>query len=715
MEEIVGNVREVFPEYTIDIQMPPSYVQFFSKNVKNVVMAYTKGKEPTVPSAYVNKNNTKKDDFELTGSPLKLDLSLHLVFDETVLGDEPQLWLKEELIHVPINFYKARQIANLFNEQVQELDQENCIPMWILCEPINKITPLLLTIQSYKDNFIRGLCYFDGIINYQNVDAESYLKQYRKQPIVGNKSVITTVNSKYLLSGIFHETSKPSEELLMAPSLGATYLYCEWSDVTFQVPLHKCKVDLEQEVIIGHIMSPCNSIWKSVCALQSINQLLVDMTAAGIAAIQLDKSPIMKAHTVISLKDNNRRLNNLLKEVNMYTYMVKPQKGGFICAPNKCNSLKQCLESMNKGGSSNDFTYRLWDILKDCETAEDLVTLLIHALKVISSGKMRPFIDVNNKTYLGKLVLKLSRGHSQTAKLLKNFSSNPQQTLSMVGQVGIEKTMWEFTNLMSMVEHSFFIAGIWSSEVTTNESIEQINQTLYDMTLGGDFTLNPFENKSSAENSIRIDCESFYEDDDNDLTVDDFASLKQLGLSEKKSNEVPLIADEIDISGWKNLLMKFAQVHVCLEHLNRAQDCLKVDIAALKPVATRLREHFVSDKSPIKTVGQLINEPINNIKLPIDTALVKEHLLKPAYWYRIMFELDETNLNKPLLRNFSETRVLTQQPIFPPYCWKHIEPQPNECDTTVLGDLNYYSTCLTTIHNVFCTDDGAHRMIDLKE
>lgn len=45
--------------------------------------------------------------------------------------------------------------------------------------------------------------------------------------------------------------------------------------------------------------------------------------------------------------------------------------------------------------------------------------------------------------------------------------------------------------------------------------------------------------------------------------------------------QVPLITDEIDISPWKALLMKFAQVHVCLEHLHRAESCLRVDFGNL--------------------------------------------------------------------------------------------------------------------------------------
>lgn len=59
---------------------------------------------------------------------------------------------------------------------------------------------------------------------------------------------------------------------------------------------------------------------------------------------------------------------------------------------------------------------------------------------------------------------------------------------------------------------------------------------------GGDFSLNPFESLTNPENSIRLDCESFYDEDPNELTVDDFVSLKKHGLvAEKKDvNEVRL-------------------------------------------------------------------------------------------------------------------------------------------------------------------------------
>ena len=58
--------------------------------------------------------------------------------------------------------------------------------------------------------------------------------------------------------------------------------------------------------------------------------------------------------------------------------------------------------------------------------------------------------------------------------------------------------------------------------------------------MGGDFTLNPFETITTSDHSIRFETESICLDDGNELTVDDFASLKKHGLvSEKKdANEV---------------------------------------------------------------------------------------------------------------------------------------------------------------------------------
>lgn len=48
----------------------------------------------------------------------------------------------------------------------------------------------------------------------------------------------------------------------------------------------------EQEVIVGHLASPCNAIWRSVCALHNMNQLLVDMTAAGLSSVNLETASI---------------------------------------------------------------------------------------------------------------------------------------------------------------------------------------------------------------------------------------------------------------------------------------------------------------------------------------------------------------------------------------------------------------------------------------
>ncbi|XP_060802132.1 protein zwilch [Amyelois transitella] len=703
MELLLQPVLESYPKFSIEKQVCPSYVQMYTKDNNEIALVCMKNKSSSnhIDPA-VQDNKWENEELELTGSPLKLDLSLHTILDDTLLSDEPQLWSKEEATHIPIGIEKAREIANLYHKSLTAVTKENSLPMWILTNPSSEGKPLLLTLQSDDRHFGRGIVSYEGTMTLDEVDVDVLAQDFTVKEKLSNDMVTSTVDCKFLLSGISY-SSHSTDELLNAPHSGVTELHCEWQGKTLQIPYISCKVNFQQEVIVGHLGSPCNAIWKSVCSLHNINQLLVDMTAAGSLSVNLE-SAVVRTYTQGEKRVNNtKRLNDLLNETETYAYTAECPAGGCICVTEDTTSLKQCLGAMNVDGSSNDFTYKLWDVLRDCETAEELVSLLIQSLKFISSGKIRPFIDVNNKTYLSKLVLKLSRGHSQAAKVLKNLRSSPPQALSLIAQVGIQKTMWEYTKVMSLLEHSFFIAGIWNSDARSHESIEQINQTIQDMTMGGDFTLNPFENISSAEHSIRLDCESFYDEDPNELTVDDFASLKKHGLvSEKKDvNEVPLISDEIDISPWKNLLMRFAQVHVCLEHLHRAETWLRADFTNLKPIASHLLEFYVSEKSPIKTVGQVMSDPMQKISMPISNIVVQDHLKKTAFWYRAEISKKVNAADKGLKRDSKIVFVFSQQHVFPPSVSQNLEPQTDEISevTTIGEDLKYHVTKYTFMSN----------------
>ncbi|XP_075975984.1 zwilch kinetochore protein [Anticarsia gemmatalis] len=705
MDTVLKPVVDNYSKYYVEKQRCPSYVQMYTKSDKEIVLVYNKIKQAFNPTdTYGQNNKNEAEELELTGSPLKLDLSLHTILDDTMISDEPQLYSKEENAHGPISIEIAREIANLYNKNRTLLSAEDAVPLWIVTNPDEEGKPLLLTVQSDMNHFARGLVTYDGSMNLDDVDLDQLVEDYARQEGLTADSVTSLVDCKYLISGISYGTSHNADELVNAPHNGITELRCEWTGNTLHTPFISCKVHFEQEVLVGHLATPTNAIWRSVCALHNLNQLLVDMTAAGYSSVNLETSAIRNNIPGTRQPNNAKRVNELLNETETYAYTAECPAGGCICVTEDTNSLGQCLTDMTSIGSSNDFTYKLWDILRDCETAEELITLLIQALKFISSGKIRPFIDANNKTYLSKLVLKLSRGHSQASKVLKNLRSSPPQALSLVAQVGTEKTMWEYTRIMSLLEHSFFIAGIWNNDARTHESIEQINQTIQDMTMsGGDFTLNPFESLTGAEHSIRLDCESFYDDDAHELTVDDFASLKKHGLvSEKKDvNEVPLITDEIDISPWKNLLMKFAQVHVCLEHLYRAENCLRTDFASLKPIASRLLEHYVSEKSPIRTVGQLVSDPLQKISMPIANNIVQDHLKKPAFWYRVEMTRKENASNKGILRDSKMVYVFSQQPVFPPSVWQYLEPPSEEvAEVTTIGEeLKYHATKYMYISN----------------
>lgn len=62
--------------------------------------------------------------------------------------------------------------------------------------------------------------------------------------------------------------------------------------------------------------------------------------------------------------NNAKRLTNLLNETETYAYTAECPAGGCICVNEDTSSLNQCLKDMNSMGSSNDFTYKLWDVLR---------------------------------------------------------------------------------------------------------------------------------------------------------------------------------------------------------------------------------------------------------------------------------------------------------------------------------------------------------------
>ncbi|XP_041968847.1 uncharacterized protein LOC121725791 [Aricia agestis] len=699
MESLLQPVLESYSKLSIEKQTKPSYVEIYQKSGSDVVLVYSKLKQAFARQS-VDKSRQKpvEDELELTGSPLKLDLSLHTVLDETYISEEPQMWKREEATHAPVESDTARDILNLYSQSLWKAAKDESFPMWVLCKPCGDST-LLIHTESNTEQFARGIVVYEGTTVLDEFDVENAIRQFANEGETKEDMVTATVDCRLPISGVSYEGCSVDEQL-NAPFGGLTELYCEWTSKSLLMPYISCKVHFVQEVIVGHLASPCNAIWKSVSSLYTINQLLVDMTAAGFNSVNLETSIIRNITPGTKRVDTAKRLERLLNEAETYTYTAECPSGGCLCVTEDTSSLKHCLSAMQADGSSNDFTYKLWDILRECETAEELMTLFIQALKFVSSGKIRPFIDVNNKTYLSKLILKLSRGHSQTAKVLKNLRASPPQALSLVAQVGVEKTMWEYTRVMSLLEHSYFIAGIWNADIRSHESIDQINQTIQDMTMGGDFSLNPFESLTSAEHSIRLDSESFCVEDTNELTVDDFASLKKHGLvSDKKdSNEVPLIADEIDISQWKHLLSKFAQIHVCVEHLYRAEACIRADFAQLKPIATRLLEYYVSDKSPVKTVGQLVSDPVQKINIPIANNIVQDQLKKPALWYRM--ELTNKKSNEDSSRECKRVYVFSQQPVFPPPVWQNIEPTTDDvAEVTTVEELKYHCTKYTYLCN----------------
>lgn len=79
----------------------------------------------------------------------------------------------------------------------------------------------------------------------------------------------------------------------------------------------------------------------------------------------------------IHLDELENRLKELLNEVEIYGGLACGPKGGCICISEDTTSLRQVFQILNIEGSSNDFTFKLWEILKGSKLQQFLYTYIL--------------------------------------------------------------------------------------------------------------------------------------------------------------------------------------------------------------------------------------------------------------------------------------------------------------------------------------------------
>lgn len=100
-----------------------------------------------------------------------------------------------------------RKVANFYNELIQEHKHEDVIPMWLVCNPLGDGQPLLLTVQSYDNKFIRGIVSYEGNTSLQEINVNSLIKDYLKQAGASEDSVSVTYSYRRLKGKRYYQTS----------------------------------------------------------------------------------------------------------------------------------------------------------------------------------------------------------------------------------------------------------------------------------------------------------------------------------------------------------------------------------------------------------------------------------------------------------------------------------------------------------------------------
>ena len=88
-----------------------------------------------------------------------------------------------------------------------------------------------------------------------------------------------------------------------------------------------------------------------------------------------------------------------------------------------------------------DFTDLLWNVLKKCQSYQELKNCLKIVFDAIKTGHIRPQIHVRNTTWIGREAKALMRGQTQDTELTGAIP------LQMLIEIGIEKLKKDYINI----------------------------------------------------------------------------------------------------------------------------------------------------------------------------------------------------------------------------------------------------------------------------
>ena len=360
------------------------------------------------------------------GSPLKLQRfdmnSSTVVISPSVQGHRVQ----------PMTVNQARPLLSMYTQYCTSQAEVSQPPLWLYCDQKDMQHTAMIGAAVHRDpNADRGTVIITSKVS---VEPDVRRSQLPRLETLLQKDARFGKNSRTSIHcvaqyGVQHIIST---NLLDQPGFLTIGLDWNHTNGLLEMPPLDAKAVVKACVSAG---DPRSSTYHLFLELQTLEGFIGGLAEGLVSWSTTD--------TEVSLMDRVRKLVEAVQQGDAQ----KPRQS--TVADEDAAALKLLTVS---GRKDLDFTERLWDILKDCGSFNDLVECLRFVLQQLHSGQLQPMVHKSNRSMLAELV--------RESYYQKMVMPNLEGTLpvQILAELGLEKLRRDYmdaflANDLVMVSH----------------------------------------------------------------------------------------------------------------------------------------------------------------------------------------------------------------------------------------------------------------------
>ncbi|CAL1291139.1 unnamed protein product [Larinioides sclopetarius] len=213
------------------------------------------------------------------------------------------------------------------------------------------------------------------------------------------------------------------------------FVECSWSNSTSILePLtDECQCFARLKAISGDFNSGAYSLFKDIKLVEALHQSL--------------KNGVMTWSTPEKSRNILQEVKEFLKNEKLILMQNDKSVPGHPVAEMKDSDLSATLEhALIKGRTDFDFTEKLWNILKDCSSTEELTEAFSILYKELSNFFIPPVVHRKNTSTIAQIIKTMTKKVTVCPNLESQF------VLNLLLEIGIEKLRRDYVTIFFSLE-----------------------------------------------------------------------------------------------------------------------------------------------------------------------------------------------------------------------------------------------------------------------